>query len=475
MSQTIQIHITLEDDGRMVSSASSSSDSRDAVNPAGAGKPITPNYPPPPGGPAPTGSPGGNTSYPNKTQILGVNFPTTVIGPDGKVYSMEAFEAARQRVERDKFNEDADAAYEAFKPKDNKPKKIGPDTVDINGEKMSMEAHATATKRIEADKAYKALNPDSSSGKQSSGELEAPGKKPPPLPGEKIKAQAEGNVLNMIPGAGKVMDSAKMIQGGAMQMGGMAALGAVLPIASVAAQQLTTSFQNMKKNVDAVGDSLVTFAGNERQGVGQLMDGAVQAIRAPTESLPIVGDMIKAQNELYDSIANLPSKLTAAFIQQGQKLAPYSGAIQGANAKAEVREITADIREAQQMGDSYAKMIDAQSRLDDSFREFLFPIKKFLVDVLAERLKFMADALDVIVNLPGILNIIIEQGSDYLFLKIIEWWSGKGDEASRSIRMIPGLIKDLIEQSKPNQNVDLFDQFFKDVARVKFDGNAFAQ
>ena len=364
----------------------------------------------------------------------GVEFPTTVIGPDGKVYSRAAYEAAQARLKRDQINADNTAAYEAFKPKE-APKKVGPQPPPLPGK------------------------------------LEPPGKGPPELPGEKkawlTKATAEGTGQALLGGmAGGVIESAGLIAGGALAMGPLAAFGAVLPIATMAAQAVTTGLQNMKRNVDAVGDSLATFAGNERAGVGQLMDGAQAALQAPGESLPIIGDMVKASDELRDAIVKLPEKLTVAFLAQAQKLAPYSGAISGANAKADVRNIMADLKEANEMGESYAQMIDAQSRLDNTVRELLMPIKKFLVEVLAARLEVMADALNVLVNLPSILEAIAKDTG----MAIVDAARLHFTDALDDLKKLGKDIRDILKKKEEADPKDFFDGFFKDAANAKIAG-----
>lgn len=270
------------------------------------------------------------------------------------------------------------------------------------------------------------------------------------------KEQAEGPLQAMLSGqTGGAMQSAKLIGDGAMKMGPMAAVGAALPLVSVAADATAASLRKMKAGVDLAGESLATFASNERAGLGQLGEGVGQAIRSPGESLPIIGDAIKAQNEFHDAIIKLPEKLTAAFMQQAQKIGMYSGDITGANAKADVRQIMADYREAQDMGEGYGRMIDAQSRLDNTVREMLAPIKRFIVEVLATRLELMADVANVVKNLPELIGFSVD--------KLIEGfeaaWPG-GTTPEQVIEKFKDGIKEILNRDQMPKG-DFFDQFFQ--------------
>lgn len=396
-------------------------------------EPIRPDYPTPISSPADTkvGKKTEADTGPidaSKPKPLTANFPNTVIGPDGKVYTLEAFEAARRRMEREKLNADANAAYEAMKPKQPKPPPLPGENWEIPNQR----------------------------------------KGPPPTPQERTKSAAEGQAQMMMDPYG-LKGSADLIAGGAMKMGPMAAAGAVLPLVAAAADQTAKSLRNMKANVDMVGDSLVTFAGNERAGLSQLAEGAGKAFAAPAESLPIIGDVFKAQNELTSAITKLPEKLTSAFLQQAQKISAYSGDISAANARANVREIVADIREAQSMGESYARMVDAQSRLDNTVRELLMPVKRFLVEVLASRLEFMADGLNVVVKLPEIFKEISESVAQAVTLLILR----DTQEANRTLSLMRQSIDRILRRSEEPAG-DFFDQFFNDAGRVDFGANAFA-
>lgn len=104
------------------------------------------------------------------------------------------------------------------------------------------------------------------------------------------------------------------------------------------------------------------------------------------------------------------------FVERGKHLEQFSGAIAGARAQASVRSLRSDIREAKELGSGIAGLTDAQSRLENIFRELLEPIKRFVVENLADLLSTIADMAQEIgpfikVNLEivvGTLQILVD-------------------------------------------------------------------
>lgn len=164
-------------------------------------------------------------------------------------------------------------------------------------------------------------------------------------------------------------------------------LAAAGPIGAVAlgAQQLTTQLEAMRKTVGRVTEGLEGLAQNQLPSARGFGD----AIADFQETIPIIGQAMAAQTRLLLDIAQLPEKLSAAFLNRAHQLAPYSGVISSAEAIRDVRTIQADIREARELGHDMARMVDAQSRLDQTVRELLLPIKKVIVEVLADRLEML--------------------------------------------------------------------------------------
>ncbi len=78
------------------------------------------------------------------------------------------------------------------------------------------------------------------------------------------------------------------------------------------------------------------------------------------------------------------------FIARGEQLAQYSAPISAARAVANVRTTMSDIREAQELGGGIGRMTDVMSVLDEMMREILLPMKKAIVDLLADDISIIA-------------------------------------------------------------------------------------
>lgn len=68
-----------------------------------------------------------------------------------------------------------------------------------------------------------------------------------------------------------------------------------------------------------------------------------------------------------------------AFTDRARELAGYDSRIAGATANADVRKVNADLRESQRVGREYARLVDAQSRLETKMQDLLGPVKEFVV------------------------------------------------------------------------------------------------
>jgi len=74
----------------------------------------------------------------------------------------------------------------------------------------------------------------------------------------------------------------------------------------------------------------------------------------------------------------------------------FSPDVARAQASADVRSTRAEMREAQELGPALGKFIDAQSRASDEIAKILLPIKKYIVEVLAQAMEFVVAALRTI-------------------------------------------------------------------------------
>lgn len=171
-----------------------------------------------------------------------------------------------------------------------------------------------------------------------------------------------------------------------------------------------------------------------------------------------VGAVLAGVTVAFDLAKTAVHKFIATvnhFIQRGAELEKYSGAIAGARAQAGVRSFRADVREAKEMGEGIAGLTDAQSRLDETVRELLEPIKRFVVENLADLLGTIADIAQELgpflkVNLElliGLLQIMVDVATGRLS-KAFE------DAQKMRERMLKALTKD--DRSGDN----ILDEFF---------------
>src|SRR5262249_19569741 len=109
------------------------------------------------------------------------------------------------------------------------------------------------------------------------------------------------------------------------------------------------------------------------------LDAAGDAAGMLAKINPAAGMVAAAFAKVGQSAADLNN----SFLQRAQELTRYSGAIAGAQARANVRSIQSDVREAQALGPGFARLTDANSELMAELRELILPLKKFLLEVVA--------------------------------------------------------------------------------------------
>jgi hypothetical protein len=221
-----------------------------------------------------------------------------------------------------------------------------------------------------------------------------------------------------------------------------AAVGAIVTAISQAVQSAAPQFAQagvaLAKNDNR---SLVTQAGNTAADVAGLFgpEGAA------------VGEAIKAVVAFGNAVADV----TDAFVKRGAELARYSPELTAAGARADVRSIQSDIREAQELGPALARLTDAQSSVENDLREMLLPIKKFVVEVLAEFLESVADAFNVVKNLPA----IIEATGETLAEAFTEAIQLHFEAAQKKIDELPDRLAKILKKDQPPP--DLLENFFK--------------
>lgn len=131
----------------------------------------------------------------------------------------------------------------------------------------------------------------------------------------------------------------------------------------------------------AVGAAL---AGNNLSGT----IGAASALGAATIPGP-VGAVIG----VFGTLVSASKALVNAFLDRAKELKQYSPTIAAAEAVSQVRKMMADIREANVLGNDYARLIQSQTDIELQIRDLLIPMKQFLLENLASILEGLTRVL----------------------------------------------------------------------------------
>lgn len=128
----------------------------------------------------------------------------------------------------------------------------------------------------------------------------------------------------------------------------------------------------------------------------QVADGIENA--ANNRFLPILRDVLPEQlGKLVDSVA----RVVTSFVDRGKELSGLSGELAAANAIVGVKNLQADLKEANELGGGIAQMTTGANDIWLSIREILLPIKRLLVDQLGSTLQRAGDAAVLIADVVG--------------------------------------------------------------------------
>ena len=149
-----------------------------------------------------------------------------------------------------------------------------------------------------------------------------------------------------------------------------------------------------------------TFAGDaDPSAAASLLTKATSAASAGLMMLGPAGAFAAGALKTAGASAEALGSLADGLSQRAKKLENFSPEIAGAEARADVRELLREIREAQQLGGKYAEMIEAKENFKDTISDAFMPIKEFLLKVvtdtlpvLAEIVKMFADAVVSFIN-----------------------------------------------------------------------------
>jgi hypothetical protein len=107
--------------------------------------------------------------------------------------------------------------------------------------------------------------------------------------------------------------------------------------------------------------------------------------------IPVAGEAIEASFHGASAAVRTFTEVTDAFNQRARQLAPYSGAITAAQVQAQARTRRADIEEARDLGPDLARFIEAQNSASLELRQAIEPLKRFIIDTLADFWEWATD------------------------------------------------------------------------------------
>lgn len=280
---------------------------------------------------------------------------------------------------------------------------------------------------------------------------------PKPLQGEALEtARKEAATRN----TGGAFDAATaggraaVTEGTGAAGGGLAAAGAVgagLIAADFAAKAVAGSLDSMAQNVQTAGAAAKMLASNDNLGaVTKVADGAAEALG----KIPIVGQVFEAGLKLATTVVREFAEVSDAFVRRGRELMAYNPALAQANAAADVRSLTTDVREAQALGPSIARLTDAQSEASTEFRELLLPIKQFIVEVLAGVMQDLVEILRGLRILWEEIKVISVEG----FHAVVEAVSLHLPTAAKIIDEIPNKMAEAVAKINNRQQIDILDK-----------------
>lgn len=173
----------------------------------------------------------------------------------------------------------------------------------------------------------------------------------------------------------------------------------------------------------------------------------------------VVG-MIEQIDALPDGVkkfARALDGLTAAIVDRGRELGKFDGRLATTNAQATVRKLQSDMREANYVSESYSKVTEARSKLDEKIVDILNPIKdavaliaKDALDVLNEIAGFIRDNIKYVVAGIELLRAIAKAATLNVSdaVDIIRNIDKKIDEAMRKQRGGNTFLQDVFRNSE---------------------------
>ena len=168
---------------------------------------------------------------------------------------------------------------------------------------------------------------------------------------------------------------------------------------------ITKPMKALGRAVDVAGAGLTRVAGND--AIGAFTTG-LDAASEGLEDIPFVGAATSATLGTLSKSLKAAEQVVGAFANRAREISGFSGNIAGAAARQDVARMMTDIREAQRLGRDYAKVVDAQAKMEATLSAGLIPLKEAVMQWLpriAEIITNIAIAAAIMADKADILDI----------------------------------------------------------------------
>lgn len=225
-------------------------------------------------------------------------------------------------------------------------------------------------------------------------------------------------------------EHAKQIQENTRRMREGAIVGGAIGVGTAAAMRNdNTGMQVVGAGLASVGKA-ASMAGSALMmlgPVGMVVGGVVKAFGMVSQ---VVGQAVLAIDQL-----------AKAILARADELMKYSPDIAVAKAQTTLKLQQADIREAQALGPDMARLLQAKTDVDISIRDILLPIKKVIVELVADFFTFIRDFLNehreiligMAVTIGEGIKIVVEL-LQFHFTKAIELFDGIPDKIANALK-----------------------------------------
>lgn len=297
--------------------------------------------------------------------------------------------------------------------------------------------------------------------------VNAPSATPGPIPDAAAGAAGAGATADKVPPLPQVTkapetwwERAAALTSGLTGAGGAAVGMAALAAVKFVDSQISESLARGRRVHEAGSQAAQSLARNDVVGAAaHAADGVAEVL----ETVPILGTVFGGLVRSASAVMTSFDGLARTFVDRGKELARYSPDIAMAQGRQTAREISADVREAQQLGPQYARMSDAYGELTVAMRELILPIKRFLMEKLAPIMEMIAGVIEIVGTGVEFFMALADAVDVPTFLNPLKMISWAAEEAIKAMREMIRLMKG----SKKEE--DLMEIFFRD-AEAQFVG-----